>query len=81
MGYRAGLEESALVFGINLAVPVIAVLFAYLIMETIEALRQRRAGWLRREVRVGGAASVDRNAPCPCGSGRKYKRCCGAKAR
>ncbi|MFQ5600072.1 MAG: SEC-C metal-binding domain-containing protein [Candidatus Krumholzibacteriia bacterium] len=18
-----------------------------------------------------------RNAPCPCGSGRKYKRCCG----
>ena len=22
-------------------------------------------------------ASVARNAPCPCGSGRKYKRCCG----
>lgn len=21
---------------------------------------------------------VGRNAPCPCGSGRKYKRCCGA---
>jgi hypothetical protein len=21
--------------------------------------------------------SVGRNAPCPCGSGRKYKRCCG----
>ncbi len=20
---------------------------------------------------------VGRNAPCPCGSGRKYKRCCG----
>ena len=20
-----------------------------------------------------------RNAPCPCGSGRKYKKCCGAK--
>lgn len=20
----------------------------------------------------------DRNAPCPCGSGRKYKKCCGA---
>jgi len=20
-----------------------------------------------------------RNAPCPCGSGRKYKRCCGAQ--
>lgn len=25
--------------------------------------------------RVGGL-SVSRNAPCPCGSGRKYKRCC-----
>jgi len=21
---------------------------------------------------------VGRNDPCPCGSGRKYKRCCGA---
>ena len=21
---------------------------------------------------------VSRNAPCPCGSGKKYKRCCGA---
>ena len=20
-----------------------------------------------------------RNAPCPCGSGKKYKRCCGAQ--
>lgn len=24
-------------------------------------------------------ATVDRNAPCPCGSGRKYKTCCLAK--
>jgi len=23
------------------------------------------------------AEKVDRNAPCPCGSGRKYKQCCG----
>jgi SEC-C motif len=21
-----------------------------------------------------------RNSPCPCGSGKRYKRCCGAKA-
>ena len=26
----------------------------------------------RREMRVG------RNDPCPCGSGKKYKKCCGA---
>jgi len=23
---------------------------------------------------------VGRNAPCPCGSGKKYKKCCGASA-
>ncbi len=23
---------------------------------------------------------VNRNAPCPCGSGLKYKKCCGAKS-
>ncbi len=23
---------------------------------------------------------VGRNAPCPCGSGKKYKKCCGAEA-
>lgn len=23
-------------------------------------------------------AKVGRNEPCPCGSGKKYKRCCGA---
>ena len=23
-----------------------------------------------------GIVKIKRNAPCPCGSGRKYKRCC-----
>ena len=27
-----------------------------------------------------GGRKVGRNAQCPCGSGRKYKRCCGADA-
>lgn len=26
-------------------------------------------------------AKIGRNDPCPCGSGKKYKRCCGADAR
>jgi preprotein translocase subunit SecA len=26
----------------------------------------------------GGFANASRNAPCPCGSGRKFKRCHGA---
>ncbi len=24
-------------------------------------------------------AKTDRNDPCPCGSGKKYKQCCGGK--
>ncbi|MEQ9500605.1 MAG: YchJ family protein [Deltaproteobacteria bacterium] len=27
------------------------------------------------------APKVGRNDPCPCGSGKKYKKCCGARAR
>ena len=28
---------------------------------------------------AAGAAVVGRNEPCPCGSGKKFKKCCGAK--
>ena len=27
---------------------------------------------------IKAPAAPDRNAPCPCGSGKKYKKCCGA---
>src|SRR3954447_3442405 len=31
----------------------------------------------RGELRNGGTVTqIGRNAPCPCGSGRKHKRCC-----
>jgi uncharacterized protein len=36
----------------------------------VEALTPREP--IRRE------ATPERNAPCPCGSGRKYKKCCGS---
>jgi preprotein translocase subunit SecA len=29
---------------------------------------------------VRGTAKIGRNDPCPCGSGKKYKKCCGANA-
>src|SRR5215469_14400194 len=29
---------------------------------------------------VRGGAKIGRNDPCPCGSGKKYKKCCGANA-
>jgi uncharacterized protein YecA (UPF0149 family) len=28
-------------------------------------------------IRREGVPKVGRNDPCPCGSGKKYKRCCG----
>ena len=27
---------------------------------------------------ASGSRKIGRNSPCPCGSGKKYKRCCGA---
>lgn len=32
---------------------------------------QKQAGTIRKDKKVG------RNDPCPCGSGKKYKKCCG----
>jgi uncharacterized protein len=38
--------------------------------------QRKRASTLRRE-----APKVGRNDDCPCGSGKKYKKCCGAEGR
>jgi hypothetical protein len=35
--------------------------------------RDRRRSYSRRVAKIG------RNAPCPCGSGKKYKKCCEAE--
>jgi uncharacterized protein len=60
------------------------------IVGAAEVLRDVRAGWAELgqpgpqlvpvelpEVSAGGPG---RNEPCPCGSGKKYKKCCGAVA-
>ena len=36
-------------------------------------LEQRKSGTIIKPKKIG------RNEPCPCGSGKKYKFCCGAK--
>ena len=41
--------------------------------EIVEALDTARPSIHPRQV-----TKVGRNAPCPCGSGRKYKKCCGS---
>ena len=32
---------------------------------------------LQKKPEVRKDAKVGRNDPCPCGSGKKYKQCCG----
>ncbi len=39
----------------------------------------RRDGERGRQPVTREGQKVGRNAPCPCGSGKKYKRCCGKK--
>ena len=36
--------------------------------------KQKKSGTIVKGKKIG------RNDPCPCGSGKKYKRCCGANA-
>jgi uncharacterized protein len=45
-----------------------------------------RAGWHRRDAspfapQPARSAKIGRNDPCPCGSGRKYKKCCGVPGK
>ncbi|MEX1025340.1 MAG: PBPRA1643 family SWIM/SEC-C metal-binding motif protein [Planctomycetota bacterium] len=36
---------------------------------------------LRASAPATAQPSTGRNEPCPCGSGRKYKKCCASNAR
>jgi preprotein translocase subunit SecA len=53
-----------------------------------QGLERQRVGTIRQEMRADSAqqtpsapvrkgAKIGRNEPCPCGSGKKYKNCCG----
>jgi uncharacterized protein len=50
-----------------------------------EELRRRRPPanvmrWAQlRDLQASATKNVGRNDPCPCGSGRKFKNCCGAR--
>ncbi len=41
-------------------------------------LRAEQAGTQKVETVVHEGPRIGRNDPCPCGSGKKYKKCCGA---
>ena len=46
----------------------------------VAASPMQSVGGSDRNAQTAGGTKVGRNAPCPCGSGRKYKRCCGKAA-
>ncbi|MBT2304784.1 UPF0149 family protein [Variovorax paradoxus] len=58
---------------------------AELALQIPQAVLDMHAHWLplrlavyQREVAKSMQPKVGRNEPCPCGSGKKFKRCCGA---
>ncbi len=44
-----------------------------------EGRRVRTGGPKKSSPSAASTAVVGRNEPCPCGSGKKYKKCCGAR--
>ena len=56
------------------------------LMHEVSRFRRKGGRWFYVDGRLDGEAQtlpvegrprVGRNAPCPCGSGRKFKHCCG----
>jgi len=48
--------------------------------EAIRKAQEQRAK-NPEQFQLKATEKVGRNDPCPCGSGKKYKKCCGAKPR
>ncbi len=46
----------------------------------LEQARMAGSGEYQPVQQVVRGAKIGRNDPCPCGSGKKYKKCCGVKA-
>jgi len=69
---RAG-DRSGMLFdvmhGYAFSQPVVAVVVWWLLI-TLGLFKED-------QTEKTSSVAVARNAPCPCGSGRKYKRCCG----
>jgi uncharacterized protein YecA (UPF0149 family) len=54
--------------------------FRRLAEEWLEERRKAEEAVYRRQeayASLHAAIKVGRNDPCPCGSGKKYKKCCG----
>ena len=49
-------------------------------MRQAEAQNQKSSDTKAQPIKVDKSQKVGRNDPCPCGSGKKYKNCCGKNA-
>ena len=48
--------------------------------EEVKSLTDNRPGEVNKQITVKRSSKkVGRNDPCPCGSGKKYKKCCYPK--
>jgi uncharacterized protein YchJ len=54
--------------------------YAYAVAEQLHQLSAQALVHLRALPDPPDEPATARNAPCPCGSGLKYKRCCGRNA-
>ncbi len=62
-----------IVFALNCYIaPIFAVILAMFMVDRCSRIVSRTSPVARI------AAPANRNSPCPCGSGRKYKKCCGS---
>jgi len=43
----------------------------------VQLVREGAQPVKKKELNIEGVKKIGRNDPCPCGSGRKYKKCCG----
>jgi uncharacterized protein len=67
-------DRDAAILELFAVVPdAVAALYEHFAPMRERADRERRAPIRRAEPKIG------RNDPCPCGSGKKYKKCCGAE--
>ena len=50
------------------------------IQEAKRRAREAKREQTARPAKTGSQPKIGRNEPCPCGSGKKYKKCCGKNA-
>ena len=72
----AAVDEEAMHAGWSCRIePTVHAIHAYWLPYREESVKPRASPHPKQ---MAGKPKVERNAPCPCGSGKKYKHCCGS---